>query len=186
MAKKVFTTREVGNFIGVDLTTVINWVKMGKLKAYKTAGGHRRINREDLVGFMEKYSMPIPPELKSGEGPRILVVDDDPDILSLIAQTLKKYPVNYALATAADGFEAGNKLAIFKPHIVVLDMRLPGISGLDLIKKIRSTGGYEKILAMTGYGDEKTKERIMSAGADSFLAKPFTSSDFLEALKKLH
>ncbi len=183
--KKVFTTREVGNFCGVDLTTVINWIKQDKLKAYKTAGGHRRIKREDLRKFMEKYSMPIPEEIKEADGKKILVVDDDPNILNLISNTLKKLPENYRMATAADGFEAGQKLALFKPTHIILDIRLPGMDGYEIIKKIRINNNGEKIIAITAYGNKESRDRVLKLGANRYIAKPFSSDELLEAIKSL-
>ncbi|MDA3792117.1 MAG: response regulator [Elusimicrobia bacterium] len=177
--KKVYTTRQVGNFCGVDLTTVINWVKQGKINAYKTAGGHRRIPRQDLRNFMEEYSMPIPDEIRETEGLKILVVDDDPNILTLISNAMKRSPKDYKLATAADGFEAGSKLERFKPNLVILDIRLPGIDGYSIIKKIRKEDKGKKILAITAYGDNETKDKILAAGADGYLAKPFSIDEFI-------
>ncbi|MGM0441908.1 MAG: response regulator [Elusimicrobiota bacterium] len=183
--KEVFTTREVGNFCGVDLTTVINWIKQDKLKAYKTAGGHRRIKREDIIKFMEEYSMPIPSELKETDGKKIMVVDDDPNILNLISNTLKKLPENYKMATAADGFEAGQKLALFKPTHIILDIRLPGMDGYEIIKKIRENDNGEKIIAITAYGNKESKEKVLKFGANKYITKPFSSDELLEAIKSL-
>ena len=63
MAHKVLTTHQVAKECNVHHTTVINWVTEGKLKAYTTPGGHRRISEEDLVKFMKKYEIPIPDKI---------------------------------------------------------------------------------------------------------------------------
>jgi len=186
MVKNVYTTNEVGNFCGVDLTTVINWIKQGKMKAYKTVGGHRRIKRSDIRAFMKKYSMPIPSDLKRTiKMNRILIVDDDPSILAFVSLAIKKLSDEYIIATAADGFEAGNKLATFKPDIIVLDIQLPGIDGYKIIEKIKKLKNGEKILAITAYNSEKIKEKILNAGADGFLPKPFSSDEFLSVLQRV-
>lgn len=67
--KAVFTTFEVANFCGVTMAGVIRWVESGKLKAYKTPGGHRRISRPDLMAFMFRYGLPIPSQLSDGQNP---------------------------------------------------------------------------------------------------------------------
>jgi len=86
MDNNVYTTKQVGRFCGVDLTTVINWVKQGKLKAYKTAGGHRRIKKKDLIQFMKEYSIPLPDELASEVIITVLVASDNKDIILKIKQ----------------------------------------------------------------------------------------------------
>lgn len=58
--KMVFTTGEVANMLHIHQTTVIDWVDKGILKSYKTPGGHRRIQRETLIGFLNDHEMPIP------------------------------------------------------------------------------------------------------------------------------
>ena len=58
--KAALTTAEVARLCGVSTTAVINWIKGGKLPAYKTPGGHRRIKRTDLLRFFEAYNIPIP------------------------------------------------------------------------------------------------------------------------------
>ncbi len=182
--KKVFTTKEVGDFCGVDLTTVINWIEQGKMNAYKTAGGHRRGRKKELREFMEKYSMPLPPELRDENGAKILVVDDDPNILSLITQALKRLPSDYKLATAADGFEAGQKLVSFNPDLVILDLRLPGMDGYKVIETIKKGNGTG-ILAITAYDDKETEKKALTTGADSYLSKPFTIENFMSKVKSL-
>ncbi|MBN1621258.1 MAG: response regulator [Endomicrobiales bacterium] len=61
---KILTTYQISKLCGVTLTTVTNWVENGLLPAYKTPGGHRRIQREDLLKFLEKHNMPVPDGLK--------------------------------------------------------------------------------------------------------------------------
>lgn len=61
--KRAFTTHQVADFCGCHFTSVIRWITAGKLKAYKTLGGHRRILGTDLVAFMSTYEIPVPSEL---------------------------------------------------------------------------------------------------------------------------
>lgn len=182
MKDKVYTTRQAGGFCGVDLTTVINWVKQGKLKAYKTAGGHRRIKQEDLIEFMEQYDIPIQPELRSESGMKILIVENDPNTTVTINKALKRLSQNYKVMTAVDGFETGNKLAIFKPGMVILDLNLPGVDGYKIIKEIKNSIASIKIIVITAYEDKGSNSRALSAGADSCLSKPLRVNDFFNTV----
>lgn len=62
--KEIYTSYDVSKLCSVTVPTVTNWVEQEILPAYKTPGGHRRIKREDLVGFLKKYEMPFPEELQ--------------------------------------------------------------------------------------------------------------------------
>lgn len=73
--KQVFTTGEVANLLHVHQTTIIDWIQKGMLKAYHTPGGHRRVEKNNLIGFLESHKMPIPhdlvPALKPSEQPQL-------------------------------------------------------------------------------------------------------------------
>ncbi len=83
--RSFFTTFEISQICEVNPTTVQNWVKGKKLRAYSTPGGHRRVRREDLVAFMREFGLPIPRELE----PRlVLIVDDEREMLDLLSSEL--------------------------------------------------------------------------------------------------
>src|SRR5690348_12569296 len=75
-SQAVYTTFEISRFLAVDITTVMAWTDQGKLSAYKTPGGHRRVPGTDLLAFLLRYKMPVPQELQKGSR-RVLLVDDD-------------------------------------------------------------------------------------------------------------
>jgi len=181
-----YTTHEVSGFCGVDLTTVINWIEEGKLPAYKTPGGHRRILKEDLILFLKKYKMPISRELDAGKK-RILIVDDDQDVADFVKNALLSEDFDKEIATARDGFSAGKTVGTFGPDIVILDLMLPGLDGFEVCRNIRQDPktSHIKILAITGYDTPENVEKILRSGADAYLAKPFEMEDLLKEVKKL-
>ncbi|OVE77920.1 hypothetical protein BVX98_01595 [bacterium F11] len=180
--QKPLSTYVVAKQLGVDLTTVVGWCRQGKLPSYKTPGGHRRIPLEDLVTFLKKYRMPIPVELRHLLKVRCLIVDDEVSIRTLIKKALKKFLKGVHIEEAGNGFEAGQKVSDHRPQLVILDLNLPGLNGFQVCEAIRKDHRLKKtkILAITGMNIEENKKRILSAGADSFLQKPFR----LEALKE--
>lgn len=187
MTKKIFTTYEVSRYCSVDLSTVINWIEQGKLLAYKTPGGHRRVKEEDLVHFLKEYHMPIPGDLVKKEKRRILIVDDDRVVVDLIVRALKKLKRKCEVDTAFDGFEAGRKLITFEPDLVILDLMLPGIDGFKVCKNIRKDKKTKhiKVLAITGYDSPENRKKIFASGANDYLAKPLEVDDLLEHVEKL-
>jgi DNA-binding response OmpR family regulator len=105
---------------------------------------------------------------------RILVVDDDPSVREGIAAALRRDPAGYAVETAGDGFEAGVKLAEFRPELILLDVVMPGMGGLDICSRIRSHASLDevKIVILTGYPGGGNPEKSLLYGADLFLTKP--------------
>lgn len=117
--------------------------------------------------------MTVEPETKDRPR-RILVVDDEPSVREGIARALRRDPSGYEVETAGDGFEAGVRLAEFRPDLVILDVVMPGMGGLDICHRIRSHSGLEsvKIIILTGYPGGGNREKSLVYGADLFLAKP--------------
>lgn len=183
---KFFTTFEASRLLGVSLPTIVNWVKANRLKAHKTPGGHRRIARDDLLKFLNKYNIPVPEELQKDEGPaRILAVDDDADERELLQAVLES--AGYQVQVAADGFEAGLVLASFRPNLVVLDLMMPGMDGFAALELLRSREetADTPVVACTGLSDAATVERVKAAGFDAHVVKPYRSDVLLGAIAKL-
>jgi DNA-binding NtrC family response regulator len=104
--------------------------------------------------------------------PHILVVDDDPDILTLLHLRLEQ--LGYAVRTAATGLEALGTLASDQPALVLLDLRLPRMSGLDVLTQLKQTAPDLTVIVMTAYGTVEKAVEAMKAGAADFLTKPLT------------
>jgi len=177
--KAVFTTFEAAKLCHVSPLSIINWVNASRLPAFRTPGGHRRIRREDLARFMRENGIPLPEELRDGSGrPRVLVVDDEAGIREVIAESLSRRPVPYDVMMAADGFEAGRLVATFRPDVVLLDLRMPGLDGFQVCRTIKgdSETAATVVIAMTGYHTVETEARIVECGAVRCLSKPIEPS----------
>jgi excisionase family DNA binding protein len=177
--KAVFTTFEAAKLCHVSPLSIINWVNAGRLPAFRTPGGHRRIRREDLARFMRENGIPLPEELRDGSGrARVLVVDDESGIREVIAESLSRRATPYEVMTAADGFEAGRLVATFRPDVVLLDLRMPGLDGFQVCRTIKgdSETASTVVIAMTGYHTQETEARILECGALRCLCKPLEPS----------
>ena len=178
--KSVFTTFEAAKLCHVSPLSIINWVNAGRLPAFRTPGGHRRIRRDDLARFMRENGIPLPEDLRDGSGrPRVLVVDDEASIREVIAASLASRPTQpYEVMTAADGFEAGRLVATFRPDVVLLDLRMPGLDGFQVCRTIKADPETSStiVIALTGYHTPDTEARIVECGAVRCLAKPIEPS----------
>ncbi len=101
---------------------------------------------------------------------RVLVVDDEVQVCNALKEflTLKKYEVE----TALDGPTALKKVEEFKPHIVLLDIIMPGMGGTDVLKEIRSKNPKIGIIMITAVVDEEIANRTIQLGAYDYITKP--------------
>lgn len=184
---KVMTVYEASKYCNVSSKTIINWVDSGHIKAYKTVGGHRRINKSDLVAFMEKQGIPIP-DVKEDDGrKKILVVDDDPIIVETIVQALEEDEHGYEVISASDGFEAGLQVSHFLPDLLILDIMMPDIKGFDVCKTIKFNPEtrHIKIIVLSAYLDDEKFKKMKDLGADICFSKPLPLPQLKEEVARL-
>jgi two-component system, OmpR family, alkaline phosphatase synthesis response regulator PhoP len=112
--------------------------------------------------------------------PKILVVDDEPAILNLIVSYLKAEL--YEVYTASDGPSALKSARAFKPDILVLDLMLPGMDGLEVLSRLRRESNLYVIL-LTARTEETDKIVGLSVGADDYITKPFSPRELTARIK---
>src|SRR5262249_60936322 len=101
---------------------------------------------------------------------RVLIVDDEANARTALAELLRDE--GYAVETAADGFKALPKLEEFAPDVVVTDLKMPGLSGLELMDKLRERDPSCITIVMTAFGAIETAVQAMRQGAADYLTKP--------------
>lgn len=120
----------------------------------------------------------------NGGRPTLLVADDEPEMLRFLRSQLSEH---YEVLEAVDGQQAVDKAAQFEPDIILLDMMMPEKDGLQACKEIRGRVSTRNIpvLLLTARADEETKLAALSAGANDFLAKPFSTTELNVRVKNL-
>jgi two-component system phosphate regulon response regulator PhoB len=115
----------------------------------------------------------------SANGERILVVDDEPDIVALVAYHLAKS--GYRVSTASSGTEALESARRDRPALVVLDLMLPGMSGYDVLEQLRADDATRgvAVLMLTARREEGDRIQGLSLGADDYLTKPFSPQELV-------
>lgn len=111
---------------------------------------------------------------------QVLVVEDDPPIRNLIATTLKTRDYKYLLAK--NGEEAILQASTYGPDVVFLDLGLPDIDGVEIIKKIREWSNMP-IIVISARSEDEDKIEALDAGADDYLTKPFSVEELLARLR---
>ncbi|MFZ3044379.1 MAG: response regulator [Desulfatirhabdiaceae bacterium] len=116
---------------------------------------------------------------------KILIVDDDANVQKIIARLMTQG--GYHFEIASDGFETGVKVMGLKPGLVILDLIMPGMDAFEVCRRIKNnpSTAHIKILAVTRYDTPENRTRIMAAGADRYMAKPFDLKTLLNHVDSL-
>lgn len=183
MENEYISTSEACRLCGVARTTLSRWIDEGLIDAFITPGGHRKVRRQDLEGFMERHGIVHRAGRFEGKArKKILVVDDNPDDIRLLQAAFLAARDRYEVHSASGGFEAIYKIGEIKPDLVVLDIVMPDMDGLAVCKNIKSNPATRdvKVVAVTAFPDEGTRDEALSWGVEAFFAKPLD----LEAVVK--
>lgn len=181
--KKLFTTSETAGICGVAHATVLGWLTEGKLGARETPGGHRRIERDELLDFLKKSNMPVPAAL--GEARlRVLVVDDDEHMLSMIRKLFDGYPAELELHMATHGMAALMLLGKTPFDLVILDVTMPDMDGIEVCKALKRDPNTAavRIIAITGKQLSGEQEEYLDRNVECVMRKPFSASALLERI----
>jgi excisionase family DNA binding protein len=176
------TPTEVASLLRVSPVTVRHWALKGWLDAETTAGGHRRFLRREVERFAREREISLEPQ---DDGTfRVLIVDDDRGFSAYLADALEGEEGNVVTDVAHDGFDAGTKVLSFQPHVVVLDLIMPGLDGFEVCRRLKQDPVTRRIrvVALTGYGGPDQVERILAIGAETCLQKPVDRRELLHAI----
>jgi putative two-component system response regulator len=180
--KTYLTPNEVAELFMVSPITVRYWAQKGLLIAKITPGGHRRFLKSDIEHFMRESGV-TQADVKSC-ATRVLIVDDDPLMTTYIYDILEDSGLGYVTGIAQNGFEAGVKIHTFAPDVVLLNFMLPNTDGFRICSLIKGDAAMQHISVIAIIEDVSAENvsRILEAGAETFLAKPFNPQDFLGIL----
>ncbi len=182
--KRTLSTTAVARLLGVAVGSVSNWIDQGKLKAGRTPGGHRRVAVPNLVAFLRRQKLPMPPEL-GGFTPTVLIVDDEPAVVHWLAQEIRDRHPEYEILEANDGFAAGELVGARRPDVVILDIRMPGMDGFEVCRRIKAREQTSEavVIAITAEHSEKVEREALACGVSACLAKPVDPADIIARLE---
>ncbi|MBI3286099.1 MAG: response regulator [Burkholderiales bacterium] len=182
---EVLTTGEAARLCGVNFRTVLRWIERGLLQAYKLPGrGDHRVPVEELRRFMRENGIPdrsqAPPLAR-----RILIADDEKSMARAIQRVLKS--AGFETIIASNGFEAGALLYTFKPGLITLDLRMPGIDGIDVLRFLQNAylPGPLKTLVVSADSEARLQE-AQDLGAAAIIRKPLDNAELLAAVERLY
>jgi excisionase family DNA binding protein len=173
------TLGRAARYLGVAQSTIRKWSDSGRVRAFKTPGGHRRYRRADLDDFLEGSA----PESRSG--PVVLIVDDDERLREYVRVNLEMegYTIHEA-ASADDGMRVLDEL---RPDLVLLDVMMPQVDGWEMLRLMHERHGVGSIpvVMFSGKVDERAADQAAERGAQGFIGKPFDPNELIAQTKQL-
>lgn len=177
------TTREAAEMLGVTVRTIQNWVDSGKLYARLTLGGHRRLLRADVEKLVGPSNEPKVSAKTLDSRLRILVVEDNLQLLDLYKLRFSIFKVPHELMTADDGVQGLIMVGRFSPHLLLMDLKMPNMDGFKMLQTLQNMPESQgmKIIVVTGLPASEILQGGGLPSGVSLLPKP-VPFDTLEAL----
>ena len=195
MEDTFLTTEEVLAYLQVNLRTVYRLIKAGKIPAVRV-GRQWRFRKRDIDAWLDSQRprgagkgatvgaapAPVASPRAANERPRILVVDDESSIRDLLAKTLSLS--DYDVDTAPDGRAALERLRLYVYDLLIVDLKMPGIDGLTVIREAKRLKSDIPVIVITGFSTESAAIEALNLGVTSYLTKPFRVPQVLAAAAK--
>jgi len=112
---------------------------------------------------------------------KVLLVDDEEDFLKSLSERLEIRDVSHDTATS--GQEALGRIGAEKPSVIVLDLKMPGMDGMEVLRRVKKAHPRVQIVILTGHGSEKDREEAERLGAYAYLQKPVPIDKLMDTLK---
>jgi excisionase family DNA binding protein len=184
--KRYVTSLEAAGLLMVSPVTIREWARKGLLPSVSTAGGHRRFLLDQLRQFAAAHGIALEAEVgeATAEPARVLLVDDDAVFAEYLREIVLRSGSSVTVKTARDGFEAGQMTEGFRPRIVVLDINMPRIDGIELCRRLRATPttANSRIVILSGSLSEENISAARDAGADAWIEKGASRAEILGTL----
>ncbi len=184
--KDVLTTGQVARLCNVAPRTVSKWFDGGQLRGYRIPGSRdRRIPKAQLVSFMKAHGMPLN-GLDAGSM-RVLVLDADTAVGELLDHDAFVVEKGLVVSTVNTAFEAGAAAESLKPAVLAVDVSLPDVCAAQLRRDLRAHADLEsiKLIAMSASMSEAEGQRMLQAGFDAYIEKPFDARQFVDAIGRV-
>lgn len=179
------TSLEAAKILGVVVSTVQKWADEGKLEYWRTAGGHRRIP----LTALEKFARSSEHQLESPvdtEGFTIYVVEDDPVILELYASAIRSWSLPVRVKSFNNAFDALIEIGVQRPDMLLLDLRMDGVNGFDLVRHLGSLQVLPQmhVIVVTALDDDEIAEGGGLPEQIEVYAKPLALDHFRKLLEE--
>lgn len=181
-AKELYTTGEAADICSLSQQTIIRCFDSGRLRGFRIPGSRfRKIPRDNLLKFMKENSIPMQ-SLPTGKK-RLLIVDDDSEIVELMTDVLGR-DGRFDIKTASTGYDAGIMTQKFNPDLILLDYMLPDVNGNIVCKTIKENPEFSntRIIIISGVINQIEIDDLLKSGAEAFVKKPFSITELIDKI----
>ncbi len=182
------STGDIARYCQVTPATVVNWIKAKKLEVYTTPGGQYRMDVGAFVEFLEDNRFPVPDELLVANERRLLIVDDNPEVIERAAEALSESLPQVIMETSNDGYDALMKIGSFKPHALVLDLMMPRMDGAEVCRRLRANQDTRNVFIVAVCdlaADSELVRKVKRIGVEDFFTKPLDFAALARSLGKI-
>ena len=184
--KKYITVNQIAEYLEVSKQAIIKWINNGELKVYRLPSGRIKILRSDFLSYLEENDLYVDNEFFKNGVKKIVVIDDNEQIFDLFKTFFYNINSKLKIEYASDGVSGLLAIGSSKADIVILDIEIPGMNGIEVCRKLlndKSLLGI-KIVLISGYL-EKYQDDINKLNIASTLEKPFKIDDLEHKLMPL-
>lgn len=165
---------EVADMLGVHVETIRRMARNGEIPAFKV-GKDWRFNTTEMLELRESGRA-------EGAAPRVLVIDDDWQVRDLVDCTLRRS--GFEVSSCANGEEGLRLMERIAPDVVILDLVMPGMDGVEVLQRIRQRAQWMPVIIMTGFSDSERMQTALEYSPVTVLAKPVMSETLIAAVRE--
>lgn len=183
--RRSYSTQEVAQRLGVSVQTVQRWVDAGRLKAWKTLGGHRRIDAESAEGLFKQEQAAL--GAPRGEQPLVLIIDDNADDREILVHLVRQAVPQAQVLQADNGFAGLVAVGQHAPTLLITDIVMPHMNGFEMLHHLstEATVRPQHVIAVSSHhADELGKLGRLPNGV-RLLSKPVPRALFMATVNEL-
>jgi excisionase family DNA binding protein len=182
------STREAAELLGISLRTAQLWVENGALLAWKTSGGHRRILLHSVQKILDERERSAVDVVRAPDARlKVAIVEDDPDVVTLLQMMLTGLDFPCDVQTRSDGFKGLILLGTFRPDVLIADLNMPDMDGFRMLRSIQgSEFAPRQIIVTTALSASEITERGGVPLEALVLQKPYPLSLLENALRQAY
>lgn len=189
-----YSTTAVAQRLGISTQTVQRWVDTGQLKAWKTLGGHRRIEAEGAELLFRLHGLAVSDTPQPGENRphrhhealSVLIVDDNPDDRDVLAHLVVEAFPAASVAAATNGFHGLIAVGRMAPDVLITDLMMPHMNGFEMLRHVQTGCALRPryTLAVSSYSLQALSAKGHLPAGVAFMSKPFEPAAFIDVFRR--
>jgi len=188
MNVKLLTSNAAANYLNVSRSSLTNWLKQGLLEYSITPGGHYRFTVKELDKFAKNKGLAMQTtsnEEQEVEQLKILIIDDDNNFREFVRDALNEF-LGYSFQEAEDGIKGVLLSGSWQPDLIILDIRMPNMNGVEFLKHLRDNPDTKhiKVIVSSAYLSEDVKKKLNKLNVKIILEKPVRLVKLVAAIEK--